>query len=124
MKLTKRLLTILFISTICYLPLFSQTGTVLHIENDAEQLLENTSDILIPSTTEDNKYYLDLEMIDGRPSDLKLVGDDDEIVLDNSLALVPENAMYELDLSNLNKGKYLLRIRTYLKEFSQTIQVF
>lgn len=90
--------------------------------DDSFSFLEDES-ILMPSIAEKNLYYLDLEMIDGKLSDVQLVNDYNEVIFISSLKDTPSDALYELDFSTIEQGNYLLRIRTYKEEIKKDIIV-
>lgn len=85
-------------------------------------LLEEES-ILIPSEVEKNIFYVDLELLGGNLSDLQLMNKNGEVVLNSSLKDIPEDALYELDLSHIESGWYQFQIRTYKKEIKKDIIV-
>lgn len=90
---------------------------------DADFIMLEEEGILIPSLVEKNIFYVDLEKLEGGLSDLQLFNQEEEVVLNSSLKEMPSDALYELDLTHIDKGEYLLRIRTYKDEVKKGIVV-
>ncbi len=116
-------ISVMFIM-ICLFSSFSFSQSHSLEVSDSEQIVRFIDiDILIPSEVEDNKYYVDLELLEGHLSDLSLMNGQNEVVMNNSLAFAPSNALYELDLTEFEKGDYTLRVRSYSEEINQDISV-
>ncbi len=110
--------------------LFSSTITaqnspsVVSIEEEENLVIINNNDqsLLIPSDVDKNKYYIDLELLNGNLSDLNILKES-EVIWSSSLAEVPKSALYELDLSEMNKGSYILQIRTFKEDIKKEIVI-
>ncbi|MGK0391396.1 MAG: hypothetical protein ACI94Y_004161 [Maribacter sp.] len=123
---TNKTNTLILISTLIFI-FFSLSlqaqDTALEASIDAEFVVLEEEEILIPSLVEKNLFYVDLEKLEGGLSDLQLFNEEQEVILNSSLKEMPSDALYELDLSQMEKGKYLLRIRTYQNEVKKGIIV-
>ncbi len=93
------------------------------ITTTEDEFVSSNTNILIPSQVEDNKYYLDLEVVEGHLSDFSIMDEENQVVLNTSLALLPSDALFELDLTEFKKGEYVLRIRTYTNEIKTDISI-
>ena len=58
-------------------------------------------------------YYIDFESINVNLSDIKVINEQGEVVLNDKLWDLPVNTIYELDMRNLKPGKYRIELRTY-----------
>ena len=94
---------------------------ILEASTDTGFSILEEEGILFPSLVEKNLFYVDLEKLEGGLSDLQLFNEEEEVILNSSLKELPSDALYELDLSQIDKGEYLLRIRTYQNEVKKGI---
>jgi hypothetical protein len=126
MFLTSKTKTLTLVSTLILI-FFSLNlraqDVALEASVDAEFVIMEEEGILIPSLVEKNLFYVDLEKLEGGLSDLQLFNEEEEVILNSSLKEMPSDALYELDLSQMDKGEYLLRIRTYKNEVKKGIIV-
>lgn len=82
-----------------------------------------TEDFIFPSQVNDNKYYLDLEMLEGSPSDMQILNKEQDVVVSIFLTDTPADALYELDLSEMEKGEYTIKVRTFRQEKNKDITI-
>ncbi len=80
------------------------------------------TDIMFSDTDNGNVYYLDLEKMEGQPLDA-IVMENARIVEKMSLMDIKRDAFYELNLDDLEKGDYKIRIRTFKREYQFEINV-
>ena len=106
---------------------WSQTNNSPSLEwgNDGQA---NTSSIIITSDnwtfyTSEDRLYIDLELLGGYATDLSILDEAGEIIITEELMEIPKNSIYELDLANLEKGNYSLKIRTYQDIVQKSLEV-
>jgi hypothetical protein len=78
---------------------------------------------IFASQAEDNKYFLDLEMLEGEFSDLIILNELNDAVASLPLTDLPANTIYELDLSDMEKGNYTIQVRTFRQEVKSNVTV-
>lgn len=115
----KSLLLALFILSLSF-SIFAQNEPIEASVNISPTILEEEP-ILIPSEIEKNLFYVDLELLEGNLSDLQLLNQNGEVVLNSSLRDIPQNALYELDLSHIESGWYQFQVRTYKEAIKKDI---
>ena len=115
----KSLLLALFILSLSF-SIFAQNEPIEASVNILPGLLEEQQ-ILIASEVEKNIFYVDLELLDGNLSDLQLLNQNGEVVLNSSLRDIPEDALYELDLSHIESGWYQFQVRTFKNSIKKDI---
>ena len=106
---------------ICFSSGLYAQDDLLEVSIDENILLSEKKEILIPSVEDKNIFYIDLELVEGHLSDLQILDETNQIVMNSSLKDIPADAMYELDLSQIEKGTYIFRIRTYKDIISEDI---
>ncbi len=88
-----------------------------------EWSLDNESEVLFGSTVDKNLYYVDMELLDGGLSDIQVLNAEAEVIDQYSIKDIPKDALFELDLNHIQKGNYLIRIRSYLEEIKKDITI-
>ena len=68
-------------------------------------------------------YYIDFESINVNLSDIKVINEQGEVVLNDKLWDLPVNTIYELDMRNLKPGKYRIELRTYTSVIQKDLSV-
>lgn len=109
----------LFITTIGE----STAQTPLAAERSSTESLMDEGAFLFPSQVDARKYYIDLEMLNGQPDDIRVLDEKEQVVMDVSLSDTPGNALYELDLSSVEKGKYVVRVRSFREERQKDVVI-
>lgn len=80
----------------------------------------NESWVLFESTT-DKKILIDFESIESTVSDIRVKTADDEIEFADIVDDLPQDAIYELDLSMLSEGNYTIEVRTFTEVLTKEI---
>ncbi len=94
-----------------------------NIEYHTSNYTSTDTEILFSSDNNQNKYFVDLELIKGGLSDICVMDKEGNILINNSLMNTPHNAFYELDLSDIEKGNYIIRIRSFKEEIKKEVTV-
>ncbi|MFK7947426.1 MAG: hypothetical protein AB8G11_07550 [Saprospiraceae bacterium] len=108
--------------------LFSMTFTVtaqISISTSIEDnfiVVEETNEswVLFESTT-DKKILIDFESIQSTVSDIRIKTATDEIEFTDVVDDLPQDAIYELDLSMLSEGSYTIEVRTFKEVLTKEI---
>ncbi len=68
-------------------------------------------------------YYIDFESVNIHLSDIVVKNDEGEVVFRDDVSTLPEDAIYEIDLSPYGSGKYNIELRSFTKILKKEIQI-
>ena len=103
------------------LTLSAQTTTSLN--NNIAELSEVTESWILFENEDDKTIFIDFESIKSTVSDIRIKTESDEIHFTDVVSDLPNDTIYELDLSTLPEGNYTIEIRTYQEVLSKKIKV-
>lgn len=82
-----------------------------------EVTLEDTDNWSFHTNAEGKLLYIDFESLGGKMSRLVVKSEQESVVVeDNHLYDLPVNTIYEVNLENLDKGRYFVELYTYQQE--------
>lgn len=114
-------LLLAFLLFSCSFTSFAQTTTSID-ENTI--VLEETNESWILSENEsDKKILIDFESINSTINDIRIKSLNNEIQFSDVVSDLPQDAIYELDLSILTTGDYIIEIRTYTEVLTKEIKI-
>ena len=103
------------------LTLSAQTTTSLN--DNITEISEVTESWILFESEDDKTIFIDFESIKSTVSDIRIKTESDEIQFTDVVSDLPRDAIYELDLSSLPEGDYIIEIRTYQEVLSKKIKV-
>ncbi len=99
----------------------SYAQPITSIENEPTLLAETTESWIF--FEKDKTLFIDFETIASTVNDIRIKTENDAIQFTDVVADLPQDAIYELDLSMLPEGNYIIEIRTYQEVLSKKIKV-
>jgi hypothetical protein len=106
------LIAFLFLSSLAHAT--SQTSVSAQTTTTSDMTIEESSDGWTFYLDEENKvYYIDFETINVNLSDIKVINEAGEVVLNDTLWNLPVNTIYELDMKEMKPGRYIIQLGTY-----------
>ena len=103
---------------------FTLTAATTTIEKDFIIVDENHDESwVLFESTDDKKILIDFESIKSTVSDIRIKTATDEIEFSDVVDDLPQDAIYELDLSNLKAGSYTIEIRTFNEVLTKEITI-
>ncbi len=104
---------------------FSQSLASLDSKADNTEKLLNFSadDWSFFHDAEHNTFYIDFETVDVNLSDLKVINESGEVVLQENLQNLPVNTIFELSLEGYPVGTYDVQIRTFTSVINKAVEV-
>jgi hypothetical protein len=104
--------------------LTAQTTTaVTTIEEDFVIFEEINESWVLFESTDDKKILIDFESIQSTVSDIRIKTAADDITFTDVVDDLPQDAIYELDLSTLSEGSYTIEVRTYKEVLTKEITI-
>lgn len=73
--------------------------------------------------SEENTVFIDFETIDVNLQSIKVYNESKEVIIEEPLFDLPVDAIYELDLKGLPKGKYLVELHTFSAVLSKPLHI-
>jgi hypothetical protein len=111
---------------ICFLLGFGLTlsaQTTTSLNNNITKVSEVTESWILFESEEDKTIFIDFESIKSTVNDIRIKTASDEIQFTDVVSDLPQDAIYELDLSILPEGNYTIEIRTFQEVLSKKIKV-
>lgn len=106
-----------------FMTLSAQTA-VTSIEEDFIIVNDNYDESwILFENTDDKKILIDFESITSTVSDIRIKTATDEIKFSDVVDDLPQDAIYELDLSSLSEGNYTIEIRTFKEVLTKEITI-
>lgn len=93
------------------------------IDESITAIIEADESWILFESTEDKTIFIDFESIKSTVSDIRIKTESNEIQFSDVVSDLPQDAIYELDLSTLPEGNYIVEIRTYQEVLSKKIKV-
>lgn len=101
--------------------LTAQTTISTSLEEDYIVLEETNESWVLFESTVDKKILIDFESIQSTVSDIRIKTATDEIEFTDVVDNLPQDAIYELDLSMLSEGNYTIEVRTFKEILTKEI---
>lgn len=114
-------LLLAFLLSVISLTSFAQTTTSIY--EDAIVLEETKESWVLFENETDKIIFIDFESINGTVNDIRIKTANNDIHFSDVVADLPQDAIYELDLSTLTKGDYTIEIRTYNEVLTKEIKI-
>ncbi len=114
-------LTLIFLSQ----TLQAQTAST-EFENNIESIAANfdfDNDWGFHSDQNDQLYYIDFENLKMNLSDIIVMNDSGETLLEEEVMDLPVNTIFEIDFSEFGKGKYQIELRSFTGLINKEIEI-
>jgi len=111
----------------CFLATVGFSQSLANLDNtvdNTEKLLNfSAEDWSFFHDAEHNTFYIDFETVDVNLSDLKVINEEGEVVLQENLQTLPVNTIFELSLEGYPLGQYRVEIRTFTSVITKSVEV-
>lgn len=102
--------------------LTAQTS-IVSVQDDVIVLDEVNESWVLFESTADKRILIDFESISSTVSDIRIKTENDDIEFSDVVDDLPQDAIYELDLSMLSEGNYTIEVRTFKEVLKKEIKI-